>query len=241
MPAVKWAVVIVNYRTDDLARVCMASAVKALGPTAEILMVDTTADGSSDLHPRGDDRTVIRPGDVGYAGGLNAGLHALTTPWDLVALVNADVVFPDRHGMGELAAVMRAHPRVGVLGPRQVTPSGRIAHAGIQELGDTTGGRGFGNVDRGQYRERYLSCAQVSGSVMIVRRAALAAVGGRVPSPAHLYFEDVAFCDALRAAGWTVAYSGVATFTHHVAASPSEHRAVYATAARRAWLESRAT
>jgi GT2 family glycosyltransferase len=184
--------------------------------------------------PEWDDLDATFMPGAGYAGALDWAFRGAETY--LIAL-NADTRFP-AESIRPLLDLFRENPRLAVLGPRQVNPAGRIVHAGILEAGDTHGGRGFGEADAGQYRERLLLVPQVSGSVMIIRRDVYAIVGGfsRMPT---LYFEDAIFCKRVRRAGWTVAYSGLLTFQHRVAASPQPEgtsRAALAAEGRDAWL-----
>jgi GT2 family glycosyltransferase len=151
--------------------------------------------------------------------------------------LNADTELPDE-SIAPLLALFEDHPKLGLLGPRQVTPGDQIAHAGILTAGDTSGGRSYGMRDVGQYKERLLEVEQVSGSVMILRREALEAVGGFTHMP-RLYYEDALLCIRLRRAGWKIGYTGSQTFLHRVAASPQPEgtsRAELAEEGRKMWL-----
>jgi GT2 family glycosyltransferase len=146
------------------------------------------------------------------------GIAAHVNGAPLLIACNADVEFPT-DGIRDLIALFDEQPSLAILGPRQVTPDARIAHAGILGHGATDGGRDYGQPDHGQHTERILDVAQVSGSVMFIRRQAYHRLGG-IPTVSRLYFEDALLCLKARRAGWVVAYSGLRTFTHHVAASP---------------------
>ena len=216
--------VVVSYRTPELARQCRDSI---RDPWVETTIVETGPDW--------DDLDAAWMPGVGYARALEWAFRGAETPY-LIAL-NADVVFP-AESILPLLELFRENPRLAVLGPRQVNPAGRIVHAGIPEAGDTHGGRSFGEPDVGQHRERLLLVPQVSGSIMIIRRDVYTIVGGFSNMPT-LYFEDALLCRRVRRAGWTVGYSGLLTFQHHVAASPQPEgtsRAALAAEGRDAWL-----
>lgn len=208
-------IVVVNYRTPELARACVDSAMRFVDVTSELGVVDTS-DGPGAV-------TNLPPGivceyheNIGYAAALNRGFAGAQAP--VLIACNADVEFP-ADGILPLLALFDEHPSLGVIGPRQVSPDGRLVHGGIAIAGETSGGRCYGEPNRGQCAERLLEVEQVSGSVMLIRREALLAIGGELPEP-PLYFEDSLLCLRMRCAGWKVGFSGLRTFIHHVAASP---------------------
>jgi GT2 family glycosyltransferase len=240
----KAAAVIVDYKTPELLLKAIDTADKALRPDEQIFVVDCSEDMElATVKPPTGCREVLidYPGNVGYAAALNIGIARLkfdSNP-DLLILSNADIEYPDWEGLEVLRGVMDAWPLCSVLGPRQVTPNGYIAHAGIPRLGDTTGGRFYGEPADGQALETFLSVPQISGSVMMLRKAALKDIGGNIPAPGLMYYEDASLCRDLRAKGWQVGYSGAATFVHHVGASPcppGENRAAMAAESRKAFL-----
>lgn len=239
-------IVVCSYRTDDELAGALESIRRTLAVPHEVVVVDTSEDQSA-LVALSSDRGLgagapgtraLSPGNVGYAAALNLGFEGATAP--MLIGMNADVRFP-AEGIDALLALFGEHPRLGVLGPRQVNDQNRVVHAGIEVLGDTMGGRSFMRVDVGQCREKLRDVAQVSGSVMLMRRSALEDCGG-IPQPALLYFEDAALCRRMRELNWRVAYSGLVTFRHRLAASPEPQgttRAALASQAREAFLGSR--
>lgn len=194
-------VIIVSHKTPKLVQACVRSMAGTIGATPLQVYVEDTSEEN-----------------IGYAAALDRGMSRDGDEEPLILAMNADTEFPG-DGVAVLVALFDTHPDLGLLGPRQVTPRGRIAHAGMPELGDTTGGRWFGQDDTGQGDETLLDVPQVSGSVMMIRRAALEQAGGFRNLP-RLYFEDSLLCHRIRKAGWRVCYTGIATFLHHVAASP---------------------
>lgn len=222
-------IAIVSYRTPKLADDCAAS-INTGELRARTVIVET---GDCTATPPASARRFFMPG-LGYAAALQRIFDAADSPF-LVA-VNADVRFP-ASSIEPLIDLFSVHPRLAVIGPRQVTPDHtRIAHAGVLEAGSPNGGRDFGQPNVGQYMEPLVFVAQVSGSVMILRSQAFREVGGMNRMP-HLYFEDSLLCHRLRHAGWDIGYSGLLTFTHHVSASPQppEGRAHLAQLARAQW------
>jgi N-acetylglucosaminyl-diphospho-decaprenol L-rhamnosyltransferase len=210
------SIVVVNYRTPELTAKCLKSIQERLDVPARVEVVDTSnGPGTVRSEHLVTHIPVSYLENVGYASALNFGFLDATTP--LLLAMNADTELP-ANGIGPLVALFAEHPKLAILGPRQVNPDGYIVHAGIPTVGDPGGGRSFGERDTGQHTERILEMGQVSGSVMLIRRDAFNALGG-MPTT-RLYFEDSLLCLKAARDGWAVAYSGLRTFTHHVAASP---------------------
>jgi hypothetical protein len=207
-------VAIVSYKTPELAERCRES----IGQPRWLDSVHVSETGEH---------------NIGYAAALNVMLLHATTP--ILIACNADVEFPSQ-GVERLLSLFDSHPELGVLGPRQIDRRGYITHGGIDKEGDTSGGREFGQLDVAQLTEPFAEVEQVSGSVMFIRREAYEAVGGFANMP-RLYYEDAILCHRMRRRGWQVAYSGSATFLHHVAASPSDERNALAAEGRRAWAD----
>jgi GT2 family glycosyltransferase len=228
-------VVVVSYRTPNLARDCIESFASSVDVPAQACIVDTSggegAIGTAEAPPN---VPVYYLDHVGYGAALNYGFEDADSPFLLAC--NADVKFP-KDGIAPLLELFDENPSLGLLGPRQVSPDGKIVHAGIEKAGDPNGGRGYGEPDDGRFRERLLDVEQISGSVMLMRRNVFEAVGGM--PPVKLYYEDALLSLKVRRSGYRVAFSGVRTFLHHVAASPPppEGRAALARESQRAFID----
>lgn len=225
-------VAIISHRTPELAEKCAAS-IQAGDLRIDIVIAETGAQQPATPIPVALNVSHFFMPGLGYAAALQRVLEPVTTPY-LIAC-NADVEFP-ACSIEPLIEQFEQHPRLGLIGPRQVSPDGRLVHGGIPAAGDVSGGRGYGEADWGQLIETLLPIRQVSGSVMVMRARAFREVGGMARMP-HLYYEDALLCHRLWHAGWEVAYSGLMTFVHHVAASPSTggERAEMAAESRSQW------
>jgi GT2 family glycosyltransferase len=217
-------IAIVSYRTPELAQEC-ADSIDIGGLKADVRIVETgeTSNLEDGLRPP----RYYMPG-AGYSAALQAVFRGSEAP--VLIACNADVEFPSS-SIEQLLELLLIEPDVALIGPRQANLEGRIVHAGIMEPGSTFGGRDYGQIDQGQHVEPLLDVPQVSGSVMLIRREAFEEIGGMTNMP-RLYFEDALLCLRLRRAGWRVCYSGLQTFTHHVAASPAPMSASRAELAR---------
>jgi GT2 family glycosyltransferase len=209
---------IVSWKTPELARRCWASIMRQRYYLRWLQHVEIV---HADKH------------DLGYAESLQQAFEWADTP--LLLALNADVEFP-QEDITPLLELFDQHPRLGVLGPRQRDSRGFLTHCGITTLGSTDGGRHFSELDQGQATEPYAPVAQVSGSVMFIRREAWQDVGEFHGYP-RLYYEDAGLCLRMARRDWRVAYSGRLTFTHDIASSPCENRAELAAVARSWWQD----
>lgn len=84
-------VLVVTWRARDLLRECLA-ALRGQTAAHRLLVVDNaSADGTAELLAGTAEATVLRlPRNLGFAGGVAAGLAAVDTPW--LALLNDDAV-----------------------------------------------------------------------------------------------------------------------------------------------------
>jgi mycofactocin glycosyltransferase len=196
------AVVIAARDRADLLAVCLAR----VGPAAEVVVVD---DGSSDpeaiaaVAREGGARIVRHPVTTGPAGARNAGLTATVAP--LVAFIDSDT----RPGAGWLEPLLGYFEDAGTaaVAPRIVVPAGPGALAAYEavrsplDLGDAPGRVG-----------PELPIGFVPAAALVVRRAALAQLGGF--DPALRFGEDVDLVWRLAAAGWSVRYDPTARVEH---------------------------
>ncbi len=244
------AVVVVNYRSAELASGCLAALAAGRRP-AEVVVVDNASgDGSAGLlRTRHPDVTVIeRAANDGFAAGVNAGFAATRAP--VVVLLNPDTV-PGPDALERLVAHLDACPRAGVAAPRLTYPDGTpqaSAYRRFPGLGmlflDLCLPAGFAvqacpRLDPYRVPPAVLRdgsrVAHVTGAALAVRRAAYAAAGP-LDEGFFLYLEETEWQERLQAAGWTVEMVPSATVTHLVrgggeaSLAPSPH---YLRSARR--------
>jgi N-acetylglucosaminyl-diphospho-decaprenol L-rhamnosyltransferase len=235
-------VIIVNYRTPELAVACLRS-VAAQRPSlrgGRALVVDNdSADRSLDVIA-GAIRTegwadwvellpMSRNG--GFAYGNNAGIvraHAIDARFAAAILLNPDAVVAPGC-IDALTTYLDDHPDVGIAGAAIASPDGaseRSAHRWPSPLGELEGAAQFGPISRA-LRARAVSpelpddaalCDWVSGACLAVRREVVDAVGP-LDEGYFLYFEEVDFCRRAQLAGWACAYVPRARVVHHEGAS----------------------
>lgn len=215
------AVAIVHFHAERLLTECVRSLRASELGDFEAVVVDN---GSSEPLGRvlDDPRfELVRPGrNLGYAGATNLALERLPDDTPFVLLLNPDVqVEPDT--LGEIVRVLEARPEAGAATPRIVLPSGDLDPAcrrseptpltalakqlGLQRLFP-------GSRLMGRYNLTHLDPDEPheidsgTGAFLLLRRAALERVGGRLDERFFLYGEDLDLCRRLREAGFRILY-----------------------------------
>jgi N-acetylglucosaminyl-diphospho-decaprenol L-rhamnosyltransferase len=218
------SVVVVTHN----ARGHLAPCLDALaGVPHEVVVVDNaSSDGTPDLvRERVPSARVIElPENIGFGAANNVGMEAAAGPWYL--LLNSDA-WPRADGIERLRAFAEANPRVGIAGPRLVSPDGRVQKsvrgfptlwrlateyfflrhlAPRSRLLNDFYGAGF------DYRSRR-PAEFLMGAVLLLRREAVEEVGGFDPA-FFMFSEEVDLCYRMRAAGWVVEFTPDAEFVH---------------------------
>ena len=110
-------VVIVTYNSAHVVVDLLRSLPAALdGLTADVVVVDNgSADGTADLLSARDDCRVVRSSNVGYAAGINRGVHE-AVPADAILILNPDA----RLHPGSVRPLLEAlsEPGVGIVVPQ---------------------------------------------------------------------------------------------------------------------------
>ncbi len=203
-PAVEVSAIIVNWNGRAHLELCIASLQRQTLTGVEVIVVDNAStDGSvAFLRQRFGDavRIIEHESNLGYAGGLNAGIRAARGRY-VLALNNDTEVDPAC--LAALVAAADRNPNAGLFAPKILSFADRQVLDNVGHLLYPDGlsrGRGRLEIDRGQYdgQEEILLA---SGCAVLLRRAMLADIG--------LFDEALfAYCDdtdlGLRAqlAGW---------------------------------------
>ena len=228
-PAV--AVVVPTWDGAHLLPACLAG-LRAQEPVGgrrvHVVVVDNgSRDGTAELlaadHP--EVHVVALPENLGFAGGVNAGIaRARELGVGVVALLNNDAV-PDPGWLAALVADLDEHPEAGAVAGKALQPGRRL----LDTAGDvyTAWGvaypRGRDQPDRGQHDAPHLrEVAAATGGCSAWRVAALDDVA--LPAPLAgtgplcddfvAYWEDVDLSLRLRLRGWTVRYRPDAVVVH---------------------------
>ena len=219
-------IVIVSFNAREHLERCLASLTAAPpGCSHDVIVVDN---GSTDGAPemvRGafpHVHLIRASGNVGFGAGNNLGIAESRS--ELVLLLNPDTLVP-AGAIDSLIAALRAHPESAAVAPRLVDGAGR-AELSFGPMPSPWGEAWQKLIGAGHARRtwpiypwveamtrRDRTVAWVSGACLLIRRADALAVG-LFDERYFLYWEDVDFCAALRAAGRTVRFTPSAVVTH---------------------------
>lgn len=185
-------------------------------PRFELVVVDN----GSALEPPSEATPVrwVRPGrNLGFAGGVNAGVAAASAP--LLLLLNPDAA-PEPGALDELLQGFAALPDAAGLAPRLTGPDG-TPQAAWQLRDLPTPGVLLAQAlllpplsSRTAEPAAGAPVEQPAAAALALRRSALAAVGGLDERFFPAWFEDVDLARRLRAAGLRLCYWPGARFRH---------------------------
>lgn len=214
-------VLVVTWRAREFLADCLAGLRAQTAPHRLLVVDNASDDGTAAVLAGFPEAMVLRlPRNLGFAGGVAAGLASVDTPY--VALLNDDAV----PAPGWLAALLAAAPGVAAVTSRMLLPSGAVNNAGVVLRPDGYGAdRGLGAPDGPPY-DRAAEVFGFSGGAALLRAAAVRDVGG-FPAPFFLYYEDTDTSWRLRLAGLRVAYAPDAVVRHAHSASTDQTSALF--------------
>jgi GT2 family glycosyltransferase len=222
-------ILLVCWKAADRIGRCLSS----LGPGAwEVLVVDNASeDGSASLVEEQFPwvRVMREPVNRGFAGAVNVGLRALDRPY--VLLLNCDTrVLPG--AIERLAAVLGDVPDCGGAGACLIGEDGTPQHGFHVRRFPTLGTwlvdlwlidtiwpgnpatRRYRAVDQTAPAEAPIEVDQPAAACLMVKREAVAALGGMDERFFPAWFEDVDLCRRLRSAGWRLLFVPDARVIH---------------------------
>ena len=188
-------------------------------------------------------RVIAAPRNGGFSYGCNLGLAGGTS--EFVLLLNPDARI-DAASLATLVAALRAEPQLGGAGPRMLDDAGRLVWSQrrfprlrstyaqalfLQRAAPLAGWTDEVIRDRAAY-DRPGAPDWLSGACVLLRRAALDAVGG-LDDGFFLYSEETDLFRRLRVAGWGTRYEPRATARHAGGGSAPRHTT------KRIWAQSR--
>ena len=207
------SVIIVNYNGKKFLSDCFSSLFSQTYHPFEVIMVDNNSnDGSVEFVKQNfpDVKVLCQPGNLGFAGGTNAGIHA--AGGEFILTLNNDTIISTDF-IKELAEPMVSDTSVGMCASKMIFPDGRINSTAICiSRSGAAWDRGMGEPDRGQYdvgEEVFGPCAGAA----LYRRSMLDSIG-LFDEDFFLYMEDVDLAFRARLSGWKCLYTPAARVTH---------------------------
>jgi len=225
----KLSVTLVNYNAGEhLLRAVDSIASETASLKPEIIVVDNgSTDGS--MERLGESfptvRQILAGENLGFARACNLALRESSGRY--VALVNPDVIV-HRGSLHTLVEYLETHPDVGLVGPKILTPDGRLDFRCARRLPSLWGelcertrlyrrfprsrwfaGHLLGSWDHESQRE----VEALSGACMMARREVLSGVG-LLDERYFMFGEDVDWCWRIARGGWKIVYLPKAVVTH---------------------------
>jgi N-acetylglucosaminyl-diphospho-decaprenol L-rhamnosyltransferase len=213
------SIIIVAYNGEQLLHATLASLVRYTHDiTYELIVVDNSpAPGIAPLSQTFPQARLIRNAkNQGFAAANNVGLR--NSEGRYVALLNPDTLLHD-DALSVLVHWLDSNAQAGAVAPRLLQPNGQLqpySYGGAPT--PTYLLRRIWSRARGRYLHQWAGSEPqvvdwVAGTCMVVRRAAVEAVGG-LDERFFLYFEDVDWGWRLRHAGWQVVFLPSVAITH---------------------------
>jgi GT2 family glycosyltransferase len=234
-------VVIVNYRTPELTKRCLAALAreKRLLPELRVVVVDGgSGDGSTDelgktvAEPDYADWVSFLPLAIngGYGWANNQAILRLAlepNPPELIHILNPDAEVSEG-AVNRLVEEMLAEPRCGAAGSQLFTPDGRsvpsafrfpsIGRELVAAAGSEALGRMLGIAPTVVKANESANVDWVSGASVMFRAEALRDVG-LFDDGFFLYFEEVELMRRMKARGWSVRHVPASCVVHIEGAS----------------------
>lgn len=207
----------------------LADCLRALPPGLPVVVVDNASTDESVAavrNARPDARVIVSRENLGFGRGANLGIDALPAA-EFALLINPDARLA-RDALDRLIAAADRWPDAALLGPEIRRPDGAV-----EPSHDVMVLRRRRFPDRGpEPAPEGDTCAEfLSGAVLLLRRAAVQAIGGFDPA-FFLFYEDDDLCLRLRRAGHALVLVPDAVAIHAGGTSSSAGRHV---SARRWW------
>jgi GT2 family glycosyltransferase len=221
-------VVVVTWQGAHLLPPCLESLGRQTVPHRVIVVDNGSTDGTEELlAERFPEVGVVQTGaNLGFAGGVQAGLDAAETPF--VALLNNDAV-ADPEWLAALVRTLGEHPEAAAVTSRmllQDTDPPLLNNTGVVLLDDDYGADRDLRADAGTRLEPG-PVFGFSGGAALLRRSAVETVGG-FARRFFLYYEDTDLSWRLRLAGWEIRYEPGAVVHHAHSATVDQTSARFA-------------
>ncbi|MGB0165212.1 MAG: glycosyltransferase family 2 protein [Luteibaculum sp.] len=214
---VSTSVIIVNYNTWQLTEnLCRNILENPEIPDLEVIVVDNN---SREKAPNFFTDTynlklISSAVNKGFAGGINLGVPEASNP--IVTVLNSDIKIQREYPFfGPLIKRLDSKENA-VVSPKIIYEKDRVIQfAGFTPINKFTG-RGFAigyhQKDRGQY-DIAKPMPRAHGAAIAFKKSVWEKLGG-FPEHYFLYYEEMAFCEMVRNAGYKIWYEPAATALH---------------------------
>jgi GT2 family glycosyltransferase len=210
------SLVVLNWNGESLLRECIESLQGLNYSPVEIIVVDNAStDGSIALLESIKGISIVKNSvNLGYAGGINAGIRAATGVY--VAALNNDIIF-DPFWLGELVSILESDSSIGIISGRQMNYYHRetidalysYLHPSLIFFQEGFGKR-WNAAARGATPARVFG---VSGASTVYRKKMFDELGG-LDETLFAYHEESDLCMKSFLSGWKCVYVPAASAYH---------------------------
>lgn len=217
------SIITVNYRQPEATIAFLESLQEQSFQNYEVVLIDNAPllDHSADFSAACPNlKLIINPDNIGFAAANNQGMSI--AEGEFFFLLNNDTIVTE--GFFETCLEGFNDPEVGALSPLicYYESGERIQYAGFTPLNWRGQNELIGQhqVESGQFQEAKPT-PYVHGAAMIIRRAVWETVGG-MSEDFFLYYEELAWSEAIRAAGYTIMVVPQARIYHKASLSTGQ-------------------
>lgn len=212
------SIIVVNFNGIKDTLELLASIEKFLDlDSVEVIVVDNGSLNTESIaiakhYPWS--KTIRSEVNLGFAGGNNLGVQASRGKY--VMLLNNDTLLKDNSLM-KLPDAFNADSTIGVVSPKILfnNPAGYIQYAGYTSMSRITIRNktiGLMQKDEGQF-DTITDTSYAHGAAMVVSREVLENVG-MMSEFFFLYYEEMDWCEQIRAKGYRIIYDPSAVIIH---------------------------
>jgi hypothetical protein len=197
-PASRIAAVIVTWHTEEMTMELLRYLVASF-PHLDLIVVECGPE-THQLDAALSRVTILRAGNLGYAGGNNLGIReALSRDTDWVLVLNSDA-FPFTGSLEALVAALETHPDAGAAGATLISahPDG-----GIELNQGTCFNWRTGRTHLAPHMTDPTPVEFCCGAMLLFRATTLRLVGG-FDSTLFLFHEEIDWAERARAAGQSI-------------------------------------
>lgn len=223
------SIVIVNWKSSDFLRACIASIESQLGNVGyEVIVVDNASEplACSEIAKFFHQVTVISlSSNVGFSRANNVGFE--NSSGEYVLFLNPDTVV-HADAVQRMMEALGSESSIGAVGCRLLNGDGSLQTSSVQPFPTVMNQtlttdwllRHFGRLSLWGVRALYAQPSElpvtvevISGACIMLKRAVFESVG-RFSTDYFMYAEDTDLCYKIAQAGWRVCYAGMAVVTH---------------------------
>lgn len=205
------SIIIPVWNGRTVIEACLQAVYAQSGPLLhELICVDNaSADGSADLIATQFPQATLlcQPVNLGFAGGVNVGLHAATG--DLMVLLNQDCVVRAGY-LDALVTAVSANPRIGIVGAQIFNEDGSVNHVGAVLERPLA----YGTHQTEIQADTPQLADYVTGALLGITRTAWQAISDFDEGFYPAYFEETDYCYRARLHNFAVAVAPQAQAAH---------------------------